>query len=420
MDITTLSKSELIEQLYAVTEKAKKKSGKDDDLSTYFTNRTSYKPFKMERGGPDKRSRNLSRNPGAKTPRIMAEDESHDRIAREADVRRRRGIPTMTGVRGKELLDAVTEKGKRRNVPTPQPTPDTSNKRWGSDEGPSTMDAVSHYRPLFRDRNIPPSHGAKHLAGKDVLPERVKKWQQTGKRKRKELNGLYYNDGENTMDITTLSKSELIELLYAVTEKAKRKAPMSPQDEGGDDDYGAPDGKARYYVGPAGAARGESASRSDFPQKTVDPKKKIKPVFSSTAIIKQNKRNPKVNKAQPSRRKELFEATEKAKKKGVQSPDDVGYAQYPVRDGVTKYYVGGGKTAAGSDWPQKKPSVGQTTPRVMPGSRVDINKQNRDAAAGRKKNKAQPSRRKELQFDGSLVVGAESFFLQMVAATKPK
>ena len=123
-----------IEQLYAVTEKAKKKSGKDDDLSTYFTNRTSYKPFKMERGGPDKRSRNLSRNPGAKTPRILFEDESHDRIARLADVRRRRGIPTMTGVRGKELLDAVTEKakkkGEKKGIQTPPALPleDNSSK----------------------------------------------------------------------------------------------------------------------------------------------------------------------------------------------------------------------------------------------------------------------------------------------------
>jgi len=112
--------------LDTIEEKAKKKSGKDDDLSTYFTNRTSYKPFKMERGGPDKRSRNLSRNPGAKTPRIMAEDESHDRIARLADVRRRRGIPTMTGVRGKELqlvLDTIEEKAKKEPKPTKTPKP---------------------------------------------------------------------------------------------------------------------------------------------------------------------------------------------------------------------------------------------------------------------------------------------------------
>jgi len=112
--------------LDTIEEKAKKKSGKGDDLSTYFTNRTSYKPFKMERGGPDKRSRNLSRNYGAKTPRVLFEDESHDRIARDADVRRRRGIPTMTGVRGKELqlvLDTIEEKAKKEPKPTKTPKP---------------------------------------------------------------------------------------------------------------------------------------------------------------------------------------------------------------------------------------------------------------------------------------------------------
>ena len=45
---------------------------------------------------------------------------------------------------------------------------------------------------------------------------------------------------------------------------------------------------------------------------------------------------------------------------------------------------------------KKKPSASQKTPKVMPGSRVDINKQNRDAAAGRRKNEAQMKRRKEL------------------------
>ena len=293
MDITTLSKSELIELLYAVTEKAKKKSGKDDDLSTYFTNRTSYKPFKMERGGPDKRSRNLSRKSGAKTPRILFEDESHDRIAREADVRRRRGIPTMTGVRGKELLDAVTEKGKKKG-------------RGGGDGGPKAT-------------------GNEPRPSKTFTREAMNRPEGPGN---------------------------------------KYSAPQGP------DKKGKSMKKSWQWESPMGKMRG----------------------------------------------KELFESTEKAKKKGVQSPDDVGYAQYPVRDGVTKYYVGGGKTAAGSDWPQKKPSAGQTTPRVMPGSRVDINKQNRDAAANQKKatlnkrsdfhkmkvNEAQMKRRKELQTEQAI------------------
>jgi len=176
------------------------------------------------------------------------------------------------------------------------------------------------------------------------------------------------------MDITTLSKSELIELLYAVTEKAKKKG-----------------GKKGIQTPPALPLEDNSS-------------KPLKGKHWSQW------KSPRLAENQMKRRKELFEATEKAKKKGVQSPDDVGYAQYPVRDGETKYHAGKGKTAARSDFPQKNPSYGQKTPRVMPGSRVDINKQNRDAAANQKKatlnkrsdfhkmkvNEAKMKRRKEL------------------------
>ena len=48
------------------------------------------------------------------------------------------------------------------------------------------------------------------------------------------------------------------------------------------------------------------------------------------------------------------------------------------------------------------------------------NKQASQEQARAQRAARQSSANKELQFDGSLVVGAESFFLQMVAATKPK
>ena len=177
------------------------------------------------------------------------------------------------------------------------------------------------------------------------------------------------------MDITTLSKSELIELLYAVTEKAKKKGIQTPPALPLEDNSNKP-------------LRGKHWSQW---------------------------KSPRLAENQMKRRKELFEATEKAKKKSDSNPMG--------GDGSnSKYYDGpNNRFRLNSDvTPYREPSAGQKTPRVMPGSRVDINKQNRDAAAGRKKTEAQMKRRKELQFDGSLVVGAESFFLQMVAATKRK
>ena len=414
--------------------------------------------------------------------------------------------------RRKELDSSLfTEKGKRRNVPTPQPTPDTSNKRWGSDEGPSTMDAVSHYRPLFRDRNIPPSHGAKHLAGKDVLPERVKKWQQTGKRKRKELNGLYYNDGEAAMDITTLSKNELLELLDAVTEKAKKKSgkddnvyftnrtsfvPQKTERDG-------PDRRSRNLSRKRGAktprimAEDESHDRiareADVRRRRGIPTMtgvRGKELDSSLFTEKGKKKGrgggdggPKAtgNEPRPSktftreamnrpegpgnkysapqgpdkkgksmkkswqwespmgkmRGKELFESTEKAKKRSAQPPkDDGANRSLSASNAVQRSNEAasfGQNQAYKPDFskgqrpderraremnkkPPQLPSAGQKTPRVMPGSRVDINKQNRDAAANQKKatlnnrsdfhkmkvNEAKMKRRKELQTEQAI------------------
>jgi len=171
------------------------------------------------------------------------------------------------------------------------------------------------------------------------------------------------------MDITTLSKSELIELLYAVTEKAKKK-----------------DGKKGIQTPPALPLEDNSS-------------KPLKGKHWSQW------KSPRLAENQMKRRKELFEATEKAKKRADSNPMG--------GDGSnSKYYDGpNNRFRLNPDaTPYRVPSAGQTTPRVMPGSRVDINKQNKDAAANQKKatlnkrsdfhkmkvNEAKMKRRKEL------------------------
>lgn len=469
MDITTLSKSELIELLYAVTEKAKKKGGKDDDLSTYFTNRTSYKPFKMERGGPDKRSRNLSRNPGAKTPRIMAEDESHDRIARLADVRRRRGIPTMTGVRGKELLDAVTEKGKKKG-------------RGGGDGGPkATGNEPRPSKTFTREAmNRPEGPGNKYSApqGPDKKGRSMKKsWQweaPIGKMRGKEL--------------------------FEATEKAKKKSAQPPTPSSNPDAFGKPNDLKRnilqgiqserkrdpYKMGPNEErnynlkytpVRKPSASQKTprvMPGSRVDINKQNRDAAANQKKATLNKRSDfhamKVNEAKTKRRKELqteqaidqylsyesemddnrqlmFEViTEKGKRKGIQTPP----VSKPRKANVYQTTVARDSQASAqrhnqNEAKQARQEQAESQQKARAGAKDNIGghtkqqldywnkksadyqtnkKREREASQAQTQRLAQPQntreRRKELQFDGSLVVGAESFFLQMVAATKPK
>ena len=334
MDITTLSKSELIELLYAVTEKGKKKgrgggdggpkaTGNEPRPSKTFTREAMNRPegpgnkYSAPQG-PDKKGKSMKKSWQWESP--------------------------IGKMRGKELFES-TEKAKKKSAQPP--------KDDGANRSVSASNAVQRA-----------NEAASFGQNQDYKPD-FSKGQRPDERRAREMN---------------------------------KKPPQLP-------------------------SAGRTTPRV-MPGSRVDINKQNKDAVANQKKATLNKRSDfhamKVNEAKMKRRKELqteqaidqylsyesemddnrqlmFEViTEKAKKKGVQSPDDVGYAQYPVRDGVTKYYVGGGKTAAGSDWPQKKPSASQKTPKVMPGSRVDINKQNRDAAAGRRKNEAQMKRRKEL------------------------